>query len=63
MTYIQYSFNPLGRPAIMAGSDHYFHTCPYVRTFQNHAKQDNFQVRILIAIGGAVDLTEWIVDD
>ena len=36
---------------------------PYVPTFQNLAKQNDFQVKIVIATGGAVDLAEWIIDD
>ena len=38
----------------MAGSDHYFHNC---------AKQNNFQVKIVIATGGTVGLAEGIIDD
>ena len=41
-------FDPLGRPAVTAGSDHCFRTCcpsvhPSVPTFHNLAKQNNFQ--------------------
>ena len=37
---------------------------PSVRPlFNNRAKQNNFQVGIVIAIGGFVGLAEWIIDD
>ena len=32
-------------------------------TFQNLAKQNNFQVRIVVATSGSVDLAVWITDD
>ena len=32
-------------------------------TFQNLAKQNNFQVKIVIATGGTMYLAEWIFDD
>ena len=32
-------------------------------TFQNLAKQNEVQVRMVIAIGGTVGLGEWIIDD
>ena len=35
---------------------------PSVPTFKNLAKQNKFQVRILIAIGGTVGLADWIID-
>ena len=50
----------------MADSDHYFQTCcpyPSVPTFQNLAKDNNFQVKIVITTGKTVGLAEWIVDD
>ena len=31
-------------------------------TFQNLPKQNNFQVRIVIATGDTVGLAEWIID-
>ena len=38
--------DPLGQPTVTAGSDHRFRTCcPYVRTFQNPAKQTKFQAK------------------
>ena len=43
----------------MAGSDHYFRTCPFVPTFQNLAKQNNF---FMMATGRTVGLTKWIID-
>ena len=52
-----------------ACSDHYFHMTvvfvrlPAVPTFQNLAKQNKFQVRIMIATGGTVSLAEWIIHD
>ena len=36
--------------------------CTSVPTFQNLAKENNFQVRIVIATGGTVGLAEWIID-
>ena len=58
-----------GRPTVTAGSDHYFHyrTCvctsvrPSVQLFQNLAKQNNIQVRIVIANGETVRLAKWII--
>ena len=54
----------------MADSDHhYFHSwcptsSPSVPTFQNLAKQNKFQVKILVIVtGGTVDLAEGIIDD
>ena len=39
-----------------AGSDHYFRMwCRSVPTFQNLAKRNNFQVKIVITTGGTVD--------
>ena len=65
------NFDPRGRPTVPAGSDHYFRTCcPYIRhyvayvpTFQNLAKQNKVQTKIVIATGGTVGLAEWIIDD
>ena len=42
------------------GSDHHFHMSS-VR-LQNFAKQNKFQVKIMIAIGVTVGLAEWIID-
>ena len=36
--------------------------CPPVSAFQILAKQNNFQVRIVIDTGGNVGLAEWIID-
>ena len=36
---------------------------PSVPTFQNLAKQNKVQARIVIATGGTVGLAEWIIDD
>ena len=58
--------DPRGRPTLMAGSDHYFRTwCLSVRPsslFKISKKQNNFQVRIVIATGGIVGLADWIID-
>ena len=59
-------FDPRGRPTVMAGSDHYFRTCclyvrPSVPTFQNLAKQNKVQAKIVISTGGTVGLAEWII--
>ena len=47
--------------------DHYFRTCRQVRTsvptFQNIAKQNKIQAKIVIATGGNDGLAEWIIDD
>ena len=37
--------------------------CTSVPTFQNLAKQNKVQARIVIATGGTVGLAEWIIDD
>ena len=59
-------FVPLGRPttiliilfSLMSSKG------PSVPTFQNRAKQNNFQVKIVIVTGGTVvGLAEWIIDD
>ena len=56
--------DPHGRPHIMAGSDHYFHTCcPSVPTFQNIERQINFQVVIVVIISGRImGLAKGIID-
>ena len=59
--------DPRGRPTVTTCSDHYFHMCylsvlPSFSTFQNLAKQNKVQGRIVIATGGTVDLAEWIID-
>ena len=57
-----------GRPTVTSasGSDHLLRTCCLsVRpsTFKkNLAKQNNFQVRIVIATGVTMGLPEWIID-
>ena len=66
--YSSFSIDPRGRSAVTAGSDHYFHTCSlFVRqsvpTFQNLTKQNNMQVKKVIATGRTVGLAEWIIDD
>ena len=33
-----------------------------IPTFQNLAKQNNFQTRIVMATGGTVGLAAWIID-
>ena len=55
--------DPLGLTTLMTGSDNYFHACPYINTFQNRAKQNKVQLRIIIATGGFVSLAERIIDD
>ena len=60
------SIDPLGRPTITAGSDHYFRLCClYIRfsTIQNLEKLNKIQERIMITIGGTVGPAEWIIDD
>ena len=61
--------DPRGRSTVTAGSDHYFHTwClfvrPYIRPFHfsKSRKTKNFQVRIVIIIGGIVGLAKCIID-
>ena len=59
-------FDPLGRPTVRAGSDHYFRTCfrrKSVITFQSIAKQNKRRLKIMIANGGTVGLDEGIIDD
>ena len=54
-----------GRPTFTAGSDpcsHVVSVRPSVPNFKYPAKQNNFQVRIVIATGGTVGLVEWIID-
>ena len=49
----------------MAGSDHYFwclYVSPSVLPYVPLAKQNNSQVRIVIATGGTAGLTEWIIE-
>ena len=53
--------DPRGRPTVTAGSDNYFHVCRSVPTFQNLAKQNKFEVRIVIATVVTVGLAEWII--
>ena len=44
--------DPHGRPTVIAGSDHYFHTCQPVRiTFDNFENQNKFQAKLVIATG------------
>ena len=57
---ISWSTRPTHTVAV--GIDHYFHT--FVRPhFPNLAKQNNIQVRIVIATGGTVGPAEGIIDD
>ena len=64
--------DPLGRPTILAGSDHYYCTCcpsvrPYVRSSVRPSPLFKFsktkQQKIMVATGGTVGLVEWIFDD
>ena len=59
--YIFISFDPLGRPTVTAGSDHYFRTyCPFVRPhFSNLTKQQ----KKMVATNETVGLAERIIDD
>ena len=52
VSYRNAYFDPLGLP-----------TCPFVSTFQNLAKQNNFQVTIVGVTIGIVGLAGWIIDD
>ena len=54
--------DPLGRPVIPVGSDHYFHTCcSSVRPFI-HFKISQIKQLIMIATSGTVGLDEGIID-
>ena len=53
------NIDPLGRPIIIL----VFTLHPSVPTFQNRTKQNNFQVKIMIATSRAVGLAEGIVDN
>ena len=46
-----------------SGSDHYFRMRTQVPTFQNRAKQNNFQMRIVIDTDWTVSLAERITHD
>ena len=61
----QIFLDPLGRPTIKAISDQCFHLRPSVRLrfFQNRAKQNNFQVTIVIATSWIVGLAVRIIHD
>ena len=59
--------DPRGQPTVLASSDHYFCSCclsvrPSVPTFQNLTKQNNFQVRIVLATGRTVGRGSGRVD-
>ena len=56
-----FSFDPLGRPCITAGSDHYIHTCrpsvlTFTHTFQFRPKKTNPHCRLNCG------LATWIID-
>ena len=53
--------DPKSRPVMITIFAHVF--CTSVRALQNLAKQNNSQVRIVIATGGTEGLAEWIIDD
>ena len=57
------SFDPRSRPAVITifAGVVFPSVRPSVPTFQNLAKQNNFQVRIVIATGRTVGLAEWII--
>ena len=62
---LKWKIDPRGRRTVTACSDHYL---VYVRpsvlpTFKNLAKQNKFQVRIVIVTGGTVCLAEGVIDD
>ena len=57
----QQTIDPLGRPTVPAGSDHYFCTffSPYVRPhFSKYRKTNKLRANIMIATGGTVGLAE-----
>ena len=63
--FLQYSFDPLGRPAIPAGKyDHYFFKCcPSVRSSPLFKSSKTKQQKIMVATGETVvGLAEWIID-
>ena len=52
------SIDPLGRPTVQAGSDHYFRTCfPLFKRSQNKRC-----LKIMIVSGGTVGLAKGIID-
>ena len=66
------NIDPRGRPTVTAGSGHYFRTCClYVRlstlrtsvSLFKISQKNKVQARKVIATGGTVGLTEWIIDD
>ena len=61
MSVLIHEADPQSRPVVITIFTHVVR--PYVPTFQNLTKQNNFQVRIVIATGWTVGLAEWIIDD
>ena len=60
----RFSFDPLGRPTIPAGSDHCFATCcPYVRPSPLYKSSKTKRQKTMFATGETVGLAEWIIDD
>ena len=55
--------DPQSRPVVITIFTPRLSIHPSVSTFQNRSKQNNFQVRVMIATGGIADLAEWIIDD
>ena len=52
--------NPQSRPVVITIFARV--VCPSVPTFKNLAKQNKFQVRIVIATGETVGLASWIIN-
>ena len=50
--------NPQSRPVVITI---FRRGCPSIPTFQILLKENNYQVTIVIATGGTVDLAEWII--
>ena len=58
-TTFSYFIDPLGRPTVMADSDHCFRMCrTSIPTFQS-----KFQAKTKFIIAETVGLADWIIDD
>ena len=59
------TIDPLGQTTVMADSDHCFRRCcPSLHPpFQNLAKQNKFQTKIMFTTDETACLAEWIIDD
>ena len=60
---LSFSFDPLGRPTVTAGSDHCFCTCRTYVCSSLLFKTKQFQAKTKFTIGETVGLAEWIIDD